>query len=72
VFVGSGYFAYYGVLFFTSGRTMVGFCASVFYIAFWLVFLIGVASYLIFFTRNTFRMYYEPVEDEDDDEEGSQ
>lgn len=69
MFVGSGYFAYNGVLFFNSGETMLGFVVSVLYLALWIVLLVGVASYLIFFTRNTFRMYFEPVEEENDEEE---
>jgi len=69
VFAGSGYFAYNGVLFFNSGGTLAGYVASIIYLAVWLVFLVGVASYLIFFTRNTFRMYFEPIEEDDDEEE---
>lgn len=69
VFAGSGYFAYNGVLFFNSGRSTLGFVVSILYIALWLVFLVGVASYLIFFTRNTFRMYFEPIANGDNEEE---
>jgi hypothetical protein len=68
VFAGSGYFAYNGALLFNSSETILGYIASLIYLAFWLVFLVGVASYLMFFTRNTFRMYYEPVEVEDDED----
>jgi hypothetical protein len=69
VFAGSGYFAYNGVLYFNSGDTLLGYVVSIIYLALWLVFLVGVASYLIFFTRNTFRMYFEPIADEDEEGE---
>lgn len=69
VLIGSGYFAYNGFLFFNSGGTTIGWIVSILYLALWIFFLIGVASYLIFFTRNTFRMYYEPIPDDEDDED---
>jgi hypothetical protein len=72
VFVGSGYFAYNGNMFFNKGDTLLGYIIGILYLAVWLFFLTGVAVYLIFFTRNTFRMYYEPQPDyEDEDDEDS-
>ena len=66
VAITSGFFMYNGVLYILSYSkgTTPGFIISIIYIGFWLVFLTGVAMYLIFFTRNTFKLYHEMKDDD--------
>ena len=64
VAITSGFFMYNGVLYISESHSVYGFIISIIYIGFWLVFLTGVAMYLIFFTRNTFKLYHEMKDDD--------
>ena len=48
--------------------SMFGFGVATTVIGVWLFLCIGVYSYLVFFTRNTFRMYAENTLDEDNED----
>jgi hypothetical protein len=51
-----------------SDGSMFGFCVATFNIGLWIFLQVGVFSYLVFFTRNTFRMYAENTLDDDEEE----